>query len=337
MERSNHTFPFLLFINFFWKVLVSLGTICFIFVFLPSGIIEHWMLYVVILFSLTLLISLLLTRNFIKKETSNILYSSCIPNQLLDIVSQLSTEESVILVGAIDRYLHLNGCYKERIQLGELLIDNGNIEIQVGNQIDRFGWANYKLGNVEPAISSITEGIELAKENCLFYMAAKGERHLAGIQKGRKNVDEYQRHVNLSKGYTEQIQNTDERNEMRGSLHLLEAKYLLDQGNLSQAKIEADEAMRLFSNDPIRQLKVYYVLGQIHFKREEWDEAYKMHYEGYIKSKGVRDEERVRNAYELARIHTKAEKYLDKNKAEEYQAEAILLTKKTVKQHIGRQ
>ncbi len=328
MERINNSKLFQLFVQNFWSVLLAVGAICSIIALLLSMFKIHWIFYIllILILSLVLISSLLL----LKREN--------VPNILLDVVSISSTEDSEVLSSAIDRYFHLHGYHKERIELGHLLIDSKNIEIQVGNQIDRFGWANYKLGIVQPAIQYITNGVELANNNRLYYMAAKGERHLAGIER-RRSKDAFIEHVEKSKKYTELIECINEKTEMEGSIHLLIAKHLLEQKeNLLQAEKEANEAMKAFSNDPKRQLKVYYVLGQIHFERGEWDKAYKMFFEGYTKSEGVRDEERSRNAYELARIHAKkeAEGYFDLDKAKKYYDEAHSLIN-SLEQHKHKQ
>ena len=196
MERINNSKLFQLFVQNFWSVLLAVGAICSIIALLLSMFKIHWIFYIllILILSLVLISSLLL----LKREN--------VPNILLDVVSISSTEDSEVLSSAIDRYFHLHGYHKERIELGHLLIDSKNIEIQVGNQIDRFGWANYKLGIVQPAIQYITNGVELANNNRLYYMAAKGERHLAGIER-RRSKDAFIEHEKKKKKYTELIEN----------------------------------------------------------------------------------------------------------------------------------
>jgi tetratricopeptide (TPR) repeat protein len=254
-------------------------------------------------------------------------------------MSKLPPEESDILLVAVDRFFHLYGYNKERIELGKLeiipnvkekkreknIIVEQAITNQVGNLIDRLGWANYLMNNKESAIENITQGVELAKKNSIFYLAAKGERHLAGIERHHGNTTAFFDHLSKSKEYTRQIQDDKERIEMEGSLHLVEAKFLLDQkDDLLKAEEEAKKAIYLFSNDPQRQVKVYSVLGNIYLEREDWDQAYEMFFKGYTKSENIRADERAKNAMGLAKIHLDPDipRFYTKDKAKEYLLEA---------------
>lgn len=247
-----------------------------------------------------------------------------IPNQLLGIQ----------LIEEIDRLFHLQGYNKGRTKLGEILKDinrdetETNIENIIKILIDSSGWANYKENNVEFAISNIVKGVQLANDNNLFFWAAKGERHLAGIEFHRDNNKVFLDHFDKSKEYTKQIQNKSKKNEMEGSLHLLKAKYLLKQNmNLSKAEEEAKEAKKKWLNDLQREIKVYAVLGNIYLKQRKWVQAYNMFFEGYNKSKNVRNDEKAKNALGLAQIHTRKEliQYFNPIKAQEYSKEAHLI------------
>lgn len=325
-----------IFANYCWKVFLAVGAICTVFSFVISEIVVKYLLsYIGIVLFLTILISLiLLIYNLIKLDISD-KTNIYVPNQLLEIVSKLSKEESEILSDAIDRYFHLYGYHEERIKLGDLLNENRDVKVQVSNFIDQLGWAKYLNKQTDVAVENIKYGIELAKNNLLFYWAAKGERHLAGIERHRRNESAYYEHYENSKRYTEQIQDINQKSEMEGSLHLSKAKYLLEIGNnLSDAENEANEAMEIFKEDMRRQIKVYVVLGNIHFERREWEKAYNTFKEGYDKSKDIRMDERAKNALGLAKIHIKSDvaRFFKVEKAKEYLREAESL-KSSLKQH----
>lgn len=325
----------LIFGGYCWKVFLALGAVCTVFGVIFPEIKDYWLLYIIIVLLLTILISLiLLIVNLIKKEISDKI-NAFIPNQLLEIVSKLSKEESEILSASIDRYFHLYGYHEERIKLGNLLNENRDVKIQVSNLIDQLGWAKYLKKQTDDAVENIIQGVELAKNNLLFYWAAKGERHLAGIERHRRNKLAFNEHFEKSKDYTEQIQDINERNEMEGSLHLSKAKYLLERrDDLADAENEANMAINKFANDMRRQIKVYVVLGNIYFERKEWDKAYNTFKNGYDKSKGIRKDERAKNALGLAKIHIKSDisRFFKIEKAKEYLQEAESL-KSSLKQH----
>lgn len=325
-----------IFADYCWKVFLAVGAVCTVFGFFISEIVvNYWLIYIGIVLLLTILFSLLLLiNNLIKREISE-KTNIYIPTQLLEIVSKLSKEESEILSAAIDRYFHLYGYHEERIKLGNLLNENRDVKMQVSNLIDQLGWAKYLKKQTDDAVENIKQGIELAKNNLLFYWAAKGERHLAGIERHRKNESAYNEHYENSKRYTEQIQDANQKNEMEGSLHLSRAKYLLEKkSDLSEAENEANEAMAIFNEDMRRQIKVYVVLGNIYFERREWDKAYNTFKEGYDKSKDIRKDERAKNALGLAKIHIKSDvaRFFKIEKAKEYLREAESL-KCSLKQH----
>ena len=335
MEIIDYKKAILIFLNYCWKVLVAVGTVFSVFGIILPELRQQWVLYIIVVILLVIFISLiLLVINLIKREIAD-KTNICIPNQLLDIVSKLSKEESEILSGAIDRYFHLYGYHEERIKLGNLLNENRDIKNQVSNLIDQLGWANYLKNQTDGAITNIIQGVNLAKDNLLYYWAAKGERHLAGIERHRKNETAFLQHLNQSKEYTSKIQNVNEKTEMEGSIHLSEAKYLLEKKtDLAKAEEEANNAMGKFADDPRRQLKVYVVLGNIYLERKEWDKAYNTFKEGYDKSNGIRKDERAKNALGLAKIHLSVEvsRFFKIEKAKEYLREAESL-KSSLKQH----
>lgn len=335
MEIISYKKAFLIFLNYCWKVLITIGVILSVFGLIIPELRKYWILFIIVTLLLVILISLiLLIKELIDREIDDKTNIN-IPNQLLYIIAKLPKEESEVLSEAIDRYLHLYGYHEERIKLGNLLSENMHIKNQVSNLIDQLGWANYLKNQTGDAIDNIVQGVNLAKDNLLYYWAAKGERHLAGIERHRKNEIAFLEHLKKAKEYTIQIQNMNEKTEMEGSIHLSEAKYLLEKKlDLSKAEEEANNAMQKFADDPRRQLKVYVVLGNIYLERKQWVKAFNTFKEGYDKSFGIRKDERAKNALGLAKIHlsVEASRFFKVEKAKEYLKEAESL-KNSLKQH----
>lgn len=328
-----------LFLQIFWKVFMGISVVCTVFGwFMFDDLKEHRLLYIIVILLLTLFISLILLINDLIQRGIADNTDISIPDQLLEIVSKLKIEASDVLFDAIDRYFHLYGYDDKRIKLAHLIIDKSKdldknkennfdsiiIENAIKNLIDNVGWASYRLNKIESAISTITVGVDLAKKNSLYFFAAKGERHLASIELHRDNMTTFSEHLNKSEEYTQLIQEKKDKTEMKGSLYLLEAKYLLKQGKLSESEGKANKAKKFFSKDPRRQVKVYAVLGHIHYEREEWDQAHLLYLKGYTLSKDIRKDERAKNAFGLAKLYLnhKATKYYNRNKAHEYLKEA---------------
>jgi hypothetical protein len=326
----------LIFRNLFWKIFVAISAVCTIFGFIFfDDVKDHWLLYLIGVLLLTVLISLILLINILIKREITDKTNIDIPAQLLQIISKLKKDEIDILSEAIDRYFHLYGYHNERIKLGNLLNSDRDIKNQVSNLIDKLGWAKYLQKHTDEAVSNINRGIELAASNLLFYWAAKGERHLSGIERHRRNENAFKEHLKNSKDYADKILNENEKSEMEGSLHLANAKYLLEKGGmLTDAENEANLAIQKFVNDKRRQLKVYVVLGNIYLKQQLWDKAYDTFKLGYNLSNGVRNDERAKNALGLAKIHIKSDapRFINMQKAKEYLQEASHL-KSSLKQH----
>jgi tetratricopeptide (TPR) repeat protein len=327
MDIINRIKAFKLFGKYFWKAFLGIGAICTVFGWIVfDDLKDHWLPYVFITLTLASIISLLLLINdLIKREIADKTNSS-IPDQLLDIMSKLPPSGAEILSSAIQRYLYLSGHKKELESLGKLIYKKKiSTRTEVESLIDSIGWNRYKKknGNTKQAIDNITKGVVLATQNNLYYWAAKGERHLAGIERHEGNMVACLDHLHKSAEYTKQIQNDKQKTEMEASLYLFEAKNLLDQKvDLLNAEKKAKDAMELFASvgDLERQIKVYAVLGNIYLELRDWDKAHKMFSEGYSKSKDVRNDERAKNALGLAIIYLTddTDNYFSKKDAKKY-------------------
>lgn len=225
--------------------------------------------------------------------------------------------ESEVLFDNVDRFFQLKGFVEKRIELGNIMNGKNSLqpETRVRVRIDNLGWASFLAHNDDTAINNIIEGIKLAENKSLFYWAAKGERHLSGIEWHHHNEKDSFVHLEKAKKYMEKIQCGD-KTEMEGSLLLTESKYKFRKGKskkdyyekmrlLDEAELLANEAMRKLEVDNIRKMKVYAVLGDIYLEQENWNSSRDNFEKGFNESNNVSDGEYARNAYGLAQLFSK--------------------------------
>lgn len=317
------------FLNYSWKVLIALSVLVTLF----GGISnfeytkKNPILVVICVIITTIIMSLILTiKELIDKgieEKKPLILSS----ELVSIVSRLSEEKKYLDVvrfgSTVGRYLHLNGNTIERIEIGKLVEDaaskEGRIFEQVSALIDDLGWSKSVEGDTEKAKRNIKSGIELAVKNQLYYFAAKGERHLSGIEKHAKNISQFEQHLKNAENYTTLIIDHSEKNEMEASLFLAKAKYSLEINKLDEAESFAKQAFEKFKDDTDRQVKVYALLGNIYLTSNKPQEAKDQFNKGYKSCKDIRNDEYAKNAYGLALIAFAEHYYL---KAKEYLLES---------------
>ncbi|MDR1005308.1 MAG: hypothetical protein LBL74_00390 [Bacteroidales bacterium] len=323
-----------------WKVFLAVGAICGVFGFLiTKTATEYWLLYIIIVLSLTVLVSLaLLVCNLINREIAD-KTNLDIPALLYDILKRATEEEYTTLRRGIDRYLHLYGHPDIRKKIVDLGKDK-NPEDTIISLIDNLGWASYQSGkNKLAAIRSIETGIKMAVQNGLFYYAAKGERHLSGIAKHSGDKENCKSHLDKSECYTKQIPEAVEKIEMQGSIYLAKAKLFLDEPNLDDANLDdakkyATLAFESFKNDVARQVKVYSVKGNICLKCKDYEEARTIFLDGYKACKNIRKDERAKNAFGLAKIYNEPESgMMSKEESLKYAKEALGTGEKALKQH----
>lgn len=298
---------FKIFFDYAWKVLVAISivvTIIAIIVKNPSP--EFIAIYIVSVLSLTIIVSLILLVNDLIKQEIADKTNLDIPTQLVDIVFKLPKAHANILIPAADRVLHLMGKPDWRSKIGEKL--NEDIEQQVVKLVDNWGWAKYQKGreDINMIIGNITRGVKQAVENGLYYYAAKGERHLAGIARHQNRIqgdDSWSSHISKAEEYKDLITNEAKKTEIEGSIYFAKAKYFLENSNdLTVAEENIKKAEEKFANDNERQIKIYLVKGDILFEQENWFDAYNAYHTGYVKSENVRIDEKAKNAFGLAKI-----------------------------------
>ena len=298
--------------GFVWKVFVVIGTI----VGLGSAVSEFrtlkaYPVWTVIFVSLlTVFVSLLLLIRKLINEGLTDKGPLVLSGELVRIVTTLYGEKKYLDVvrfgSTVSRYLWLNGHNHERIQIGKLVEDAaskvGRTSEQVSCLIDDIGWTYEIVGDTDRAITNISSGIEKAVENQLFYLAAKGERHLSGIEKHRGNSGQVPLHLNNAKTYCAKILDSSDRSEIEASLFLAEAKFLFETQQLEEAEELAKKAIAVFERDPDRIVKVHSLLGNIYLKQGKRQKAKDEFNRGYKNSEFIRKDEVAKNARGLADV-----------------------------------
>src|SRR5271157_3961801 len=94
--------------------------------------------------------------------------------------------QTILRIGVpLSRALWLEGQYATRVAVGKVVEEAaaclGNAEAQTRALIDDVGWTSVALSDHIEAEKHILRGIQIAEKNQLWYLAAKGYRHLSGI------------------------------------------------------------------------------------------------------------------------------------------------------------
>ncbi len=270
----------------------------------------HPILTVLVVFELTIFLSLLLLIRKLISEQVTTRKPLILSAELVRIITTLYNESKYLDVvrfgSTVSRYLWLNGHNNERIKIGKFVEDSaskvGRTSEQVSCLIDDIGWTYEIVGDTERAITNISSGIEKAVENQLFYLAAKGERHLSGIEKHRGNPDKFAIHLDNAKSYCTKIIDSSDRNEIEASLFLAEAKFLFETGQFPEAEKLAKKAISVFEKDPDRIVKVHSLLGNIFLKQGKKQRAKDEFNRGYNSTKFIRKDELARNTKGLADV-----------------------------------
>lgn len=214
---------------------------------------------------------------------------------------------SVVRFGSpLSRFLLLRGNLNERIDVGRMVEDSaskkGIKKEQISALIDDIGWSYAEIGNYKKAITNINNGINKATQAGLFYYAAKGERHLAGISSKQNKKNEIENHLNNAWSHSNNITDESAKNEIVASLNLALAEYNYENENYVEAESKALLAKNGFINDKDRIVKVHSLLGSIYFVQEKYQEAKDEFNNGYSKCRNFRVLEFAKNAVGLAKV-----------------------------------
>lgn len=339
-NKLNYKKAIIIFLGYSWKIILALsGIVSLLGAFTNFEYTkEHPFQISFIMICTTIIVSLLLLVKFLIERGVSENEPLDLAPELVTLVKRLYEEDKFLDVvrfgSTASRYLHLNGNLNERIEIGRLVEDaaskEGRIAEQVSALIDDLGWSKSIEGDYETAKLNISNGIALAVENKMYYFAAKGERHLSGIEKHSKNIPEFLTHMKNAEAYTSQIIDLSDKNEMEASLHLAKAKYSLETNELEEAERSAKKAMELFKNDTDRQVKIHALLGNIYLKRNNLQKAKDEFNKGYLNCKDVRKDEYAKNAVGLAKLALKENDFKNGKK---YLVEAKNIGKDSLKSH----
>lgn len=301
-----------LFLDFAWKIFAIIGVIITILGSLTNFDLfkEHPLLVSFIYIVVTLIISLcyviykLVSGEIISKSSLDI------AKEIERLVRHQYNEKNYLAVvrfgSAISRFLWLSSYSNQRIAVGKMVEDSaskiGRLHEQVSALIDDIGWTYFVIGDHEKAKQNILSGIEKAINGGLFYFAAKGKRHLAGIESSTGNKDKIVEHLNEAKSFIDQIPDASDKLEMEASLLLAEAEYLFENRNYQEAENNIYKAKKVLAKDSDRIRKVYSLSGNIYLAQHKYQDAKDEFNRGYNECKNIREDEFAKNAVGLAKI-----------------------------------
>lgn len=300
-----------------WAITLGVvGTTCgFIALFAPENFFVNFGFSgCIIAFLLITLFSFIWTNRRILKTYSIAEKPNKLSTILYNEIERLYKEKKfteVVLIGfPVSRALWLNGSYKERIKIGILLEEaaaktESTIQ-QISALIDDIGWTLAVVGDLVTAEQNISNGIKKAENKKLFYWAAKGERHIAGIESKKSNKEGIISHLNKAVDYAQKINNPEEKMEMEASLHLSKAEYYLECNNLDDALNQAILAKETYKISPYhsdREVKTHSRMGNIFLRLNRIQEAKDEFNLGYKKAMDIRKDEVGRNLIGLAQVY----------------------------------
>ncbi|MDP2722248.1 MAG: hypothetical protein Q8O72_05795 [Bacteroidales bacterium] len=195
--------------------------------------------------------------------------------------------QEVCDIGALlSRHLWLTGQYQLRIEIGKKIEQAAfNIDLKslrARTLIDDLGWTSYIIGENQNAKKHITDGLMISKEIKDFYMLAKGNRHLAAINRQNSKYDVAKFHLKEANKYAKNIVNEKDKETLSASLLLSEGKLNNELGKIDESLKLFNKALEVYKNikDIGREVKVYSLIAKIQLKLNQKEEAYKMAYHG---------------------------------------------------------
>ena len=247
---------------------------------------------------------------------------SKLPNELTALVEgsfkQKDFVEVVRIGSQLSRPLWLSGSYKERAQIGEWIADSAATlampKEQAAALIDDVGWTNAVLNNVEKAEQNIEFGIKIALDNQLYYLAAKGERHLAGIcYKYKRDYEVADEHFKAALEHAEKIEGESRRREMIAGIQFGQAEYFISIKDFEKALAPAQNSQKEYQSlkdQDERIVKSYSQLGRIYLGLSNLNEAENSFHAGFGKAAALRrKDEMIINRFGMAQIHFARSEY----------------------------
>lgn len=292
---------------------------------------------IIIIAQTIIIISFFITfKRVLKFKLSVIEKPSNLSIMLLEAIEKLYSEKhykDVVRFGShISRALWLSGEYSERVKIGKLVEEAAakteSHKQQIIALIDGIGWTLVVMEDLLNAEENINNGIKKALKHNLYYWAAKGERHLAGIASKKGDKEDILRHLNKATEYAHKIDNLDDKSEMEASLYLGMAEYLLETNKPEEALKFAESSKRCYENikdQSDREVKIHSRLGNIYLHLDKLQEAKDEFNKGYQKALGIRKDEVGKNLIGLSRIYVLKREY---SKAKDSLAEAKYIFEK---------
>lgn len=227
------------------------------------------------------------------KLDENIFQRECIESQEFNIYLQIEDSfkhqrwiEVCNVSLMLSRYLWLSGQLELRVKLGHIVekaaFEIENHDLRSRTLIDDLGWTSYCLGDISSAKRFIDDGIRLAKEFSIFYVVAKGHRHLASIARRNGNVILTEKKLKEAVKYANMIQDIDEKAEMMNGLLVSEGKLYYSKNDYKKSRDKFLQALHAYRDmsDMNREVKIYALLGDAYRKDSLIKEAITFYKEG---------------------------------------------------------
>jgi tetratricopeptide (TPR) repeat protein len=218
--------------------------------------------------------------------------------------------QTILRLGVpLSRALWLEGQYHTRVEVGRVVEEAANrlhdYEAQAQALMDDIGWTSVALGQLDEAEKYIARGIDVANDNELNYLSAKGYRHLAGIEIQKKAPTEALSWLDMAHQAANAISSADKKREMLAGIEYGRAEALLHRDELNDALAASEGALNMFleGDDNSRAVKVYAQIGKIRERKRQLLEARDSYREGLRLAEEVdRADEIIRNHLGLARV-----------------------------------
>lgn len=189
------------------------------------------------------------------------------------------------LAQSMSRPFWLEGKYRDRIRLGELLfqaassIEPPDLSACAEALIDDLGWTNVELNNLDEAKRRISEGIDYARRANDAYLIAKGYRHLAGVAHKEGDSVGAEEKLKLAEDEANTISDERRKKEMLAGIVCGRGELYLGTNVRKQAELAKECFLRakvIFEEigDRERVVKIYCRLGQAFAKMGDIPQAY---------------------------------------------------------------
>lgn len=224
----------------------------------------------------------------------------------------------VVKIGRpLSESLWYTGKYDLRVKIGEMIASAAGLceeyEIQAETLLDDLGWTRIRLNQIESGKRNIEHGLKVAEDHSLYYLIAKGYRHLADIHLAEacnfwtlrymdwgnqhlpkvitkvRELDECYNFYEKAISVLPSITNTNKRVEMEGNLKYTLSKYYLIKREFDNALRAVDEAQNLYNtlSDEDREVKLFNLRGKIFMEMGKEGDAESAYQEGLRKATAI--------------------------------------------------